>query len=222
MAYKKTIKFLLLIAAMIMLIYSLPLAVAKFAGTHTWEFNASSGVRALNCIKCHSYVLSELTTDWRAAMVYEKHRNAAGNSSYTQAWLNLTIDNQSSYGVCQLCHLAQLSDNNVHTKVTVRVCTDLDCHGDNATSNNTAYPDAGFMGPKLGYGNNSNPSNVHMRAFNQLMGRNGPYLNETGSNYKEGFMFCIGCHSHVGFTILYNGTESYAHDNFSAPKRRYL
>lgn len=216
------VKFLLLLMLGMAFIYSLPTGIAKFAGTHTWEFNQTNGSRTINCVKCHIYILNELTTSYLTNSTYQLHRNAAGNSSYTQNWLNLTIDNSSEFGACQLCHLNQMSATPSHTKVTIRACIDLDCHGNNATTNNTAYS-AGLMGPKLGGSNESSPTNVHMRAFNQMSGMStGIYLNETGNDYSKGFYFCIGCHTLVEFGMSYNGTESNAHDNFSAPRRRYL
>jgi len=217
------LKFLLLLVLGIGFIYSLPLGIAKFAGTHTWEFNQTNGSRTINCVKCHRYILSEFTADYLTNRTYQVHKNAAGNSSYTGAWLNLTVDNTTEFGICQFCHLNQMSATASHTKITIRACVDLDCHGSNATSNNTAYPAAGFMGPKLGGSSESSPTNVHMRAFNQMSSMDtGVYLNETGSDYKKGFYFCIGCHTHVDFGITYNGTESYAHNNFSAERKRYL
>jgi len=214
-------KHLLLLALAIAFIYTLPTAIARFVGTHTWEINQTNGSRSINCVRCHSYILDELNTNTLTNETHQKHKNAAGNSSYTQGWLNLTIYNSSDFSVCQLCHLNQLSATPSHTKVTIRTCVDLDCHGSNATTNNTAYA-AGLMGPKLGGSNESAPTNVHMRAFNQMSALNSSYLNETGDNYKQGFYFCLGCHTYIEFGINYNGTESYAHDNSSDSRRRYL
>ncbi len=149
------------------------------------------------------------------------HSAAAGNQSYTQGWLNLSIDNSTSYGVCQVCHLNQLSATTSHTKVTVRACTDLDCHGNNATSNNTAYFE-GLMGPFLGGTNDSEPTNVHMRVFNQVSGFSSAHFNETGSDYTRGFYFCIGCHTQTEFEITKTGVEEWNHSEFGFAKRRYL
>ncbi|RMF90082.1 MAG: hypothetical protein D6733_04825 [Methanobacteriota archaeon] len=215
------VKILLLIALGVLSIYILPSAVAKFAGSHTWEFNATSGSKGVNCVECHDYIRGELNATPATRTVYAAHRSAAGNASYTQGWLNLTIDNTTPYGVCQLCHLNQLPITSSHTKVTIRACTDLDCHGNNATTNNTAYP-AGAMGPKLGGSDPTNPTNVHMRIFNQISGMDSGYLNETGSDYKKGFFFCIGCHTKAQFEIKRSGAESWNHSDPGFAKRRYL
>jgi hypothetical protein len=115
----------------------------------------------------------------------------------------------------------QISSLQSHTKTTVRACTDLDCHGNNATTNNTAYPEGSF-GPKLGGSDSLNPTNVHMRIFNQISALDSGYINETGSDYKKGFFFCIGCHTQTQFELSQNGTEAFNHSIFNATKRRYL
>lgn len=216
-----SVRMLLLIGLGILGIYIIPTAVAKYAGSHTWEFNTTTGSAGINCVKCHEYIRSELNASANTRTVFQAHTDAAGNLSYTQGWLNLTVDNTTTYGVCQLCHLNQLSLTQSHTKVTVRACTDLDCHGDNATTNNTAYP-AGQMGPKLGGNDSTNPTNVHMRIFNQISGMDSGYLNETGSDYKKGFYFCIGCHTRAQFEITRTGSEEWNHSDFNFAKRRYL
>ncbi|MFV2041114.1 MAG: hypothetical protein ACC644_03885 [Candidatus Hydrothermarchaeales archaeon] len=214
------LKVFFLLALGIMGVYIIPSAVARYSGSHTWDVNESAGVTGVNCIDCHLYIQSELNATVRTQQVMNAHLAAAGNVSYTSGWLNLTIDNSTSYGVCQMCHLNQLSASS-HTKTTVRACTDLDCHGDNASTNNTAYPEGSF-GPKLGGSNTSNPTNVHMRIFNQASNLAGGHYNETGSDYGKGFYFCIGCHTQAEFEITKIGTESYNHSDFNAAKRRYL
>jgi len=215
------LKVLFLLALGIMGVYVIPSAVARYAGSHTWEVNESAGTSGVNCLDCHLYIQSELNATVRTRQVMNAHAAAAGNASYTSGWLNLSIDNSSSYGICQMCHLNQLSETGSHTKITVRACTDLDCHGNNASTNNTAYP-AGEFGPKLGGSDTSDPTNVHMRIFNQVSGFSGDYSNETGSDYGKGFYFCIGCHTQAEFEVTKTGTESYNHSDFNAAKRRYL
>ncbi len=216
-----TARALLLIGLGILALYMIPSAVARYAGSHTWELNETAGVEGVNCVKCHDYVRSELNQSSLTRPVFEAHRNAAGNQSYTSGWLNLTIDNTTAYGACFLCHLNQLSATASHTKVTLRVCTDLDCHGTNATTNNTAY-DAGSMGPRLGGPDELNPTNVHMRMFNQMYNVSSGYLNETGSDYKQGFYLCLGCHTQANIEIVREGSEEYDHTDPDAAQRRYL
>jgi len=214
-------KVLALIAIVILGVYVIPTALARFSGSHTWELNATAGVSSINCVRCHEYIKDELNATSWTREVYLAHQAAAGNTSYTHGWLNLTIDNTTPFGVCQLCHLNQLSATSSHTKVTVRACTDLDCHGNNATTNNTAYK-AGSMGPKLGGSDPSNPTNVHMRVFNQISAMGSGYLNETGVDYRKGFFFCLGCHTFVKFEITRTGREGWNHSDFNFPRRRYL
>lgn len=218
---KTQVRVLLIVAVVIMGVYVIPSAVAKYAGSHTWEYNQAEGAHGLDCEKCHDYIYDELNATTYTRQVLDAHRSAAGNTSYTTGWLNLTLDNSTQYGVCQLCHLNQLSSTVSHTKVTVRACIDLDCHGNNATTNNTAYPEGGF-GPLLGGSDPSSPTNVHMRVFNQLSGMPGDRSNETGSDYTKGFYFCIGCHTQANFEISRTGSESWNHSDAGFTKRRYL
>jgi hypothetical protein len=216
------VRVLLLVGLGVLGIYVIPSAVAKFSGSHTWEFNETSGVSGINCVKCHEYIRSELNASTTEEQVLAAHTAAAGNLSYAQGWLNLSIDNSTSFGVCQLCHLIQNSSTPSHTKVTIRACIDLDCHGDNVNTNNTAYPEGRF-GPKLGGSDEFSPTNVHMRIFNQMSADlDSGYRNETGSEYSKGFWFCVGCHTRTEFTLVQEGTENFNHTNVSAAKRRYL
>jgi hypothetical protein len=214
-------KALLLIGLGVLGVYVIPTAVARYSGSHTWEVNSTDGVASVNCVNCHGYILNELNSTAATETVLNAHTDAAGNSSFTQNWLNLTIDNTTQQGVCQLCHINQLSSTVSHTKVTIRACTDQDCHGDNSSTNNTAYPE-GRMGPYLGGTNTSDPTNVHMRIFNQISDFDSGYRNETSVDYKEGFFFCIGCHTTTEFEITRQGTEELNHSDFNEPKRRYL
>jgi hypothetical protein len=211
---------LLLAFVLVLGIYVIPNAVARIGVSHAWQFN-SSGVDALLCGTCHSYIFDEANASFRTQEVMQAHRNAAGNTSYTLGWLNITVDNTTTTGFCLFCHRNQLSATSSHTKTTIRACTDLDCHGNNATTNNTAYPE-GTMGPKLGGNDIQDPTNAHMRVFNTLSKDSTTYINETGASYTTGFYFCLGCHTGVGVTINYSGTEAWNHTNFESGKKRYL
>jgi hypothetical protein len=215
------VKALFLIGLGILGIYVIPSAVARYSGSHTWDVNETGGVSDINCVKCHQYIRNEMNTTVSTETVMNAHAAAAGNASYTEGWLNLTIDNSTTYGVCHLCHLNQLSSTSSHSKVTIRACVDLDCHGDNATTNNTAYQE-GTFGPQLGGSDPTDPTNVHMRVFNQVSGFSGDHQNETGSDYKKGFFLCIGCHTQAEFEVTKTGTEGWNHSDVNAAKRRYL
>jgi hypothetical protein len=202
-------------------VYALPTAIAKFVGSHTFETGAN-GVGGLKCQICHDYIVQEFQATTETNRVLQIHNSSASNWSYTQGWLNITPNTNQTQGVCMLCHRNQLSATPSHTKVTIRVCTDLDCHGNNATTNNTAYPVEGLMGPRLGGSDESDPTNAHMRVFNSLSGNFSFYYNETGTNYTEGVFLCLGCHTFMDFELSVNGSESYNHSDFSSSKRRYL
>lgn len=205
-----------MIMIVVSLIYVLPLISAKFQGSHTMEFNVSTGVDALECTACHSDILSQLTATTEAQRVFQVHRNAAGNSTYV-GQLNANITNSTENDVCSLCHLAQVSGGETHTQVVVRPCTDLDCHGNNETTNNTLYPVAGNVSAKLG-----SVKNAHERWFDGMSGVNHTFKNETGVYYTNDFLACLGCHTGVGMNI--NSTEElYPHsDSTVTDPRRYF
>ncbi|MCX9012542.1 MAG: hypothetical protein OIN66_15670 [Candidatus Methanoperedens sp.] len=68
-------KIILFLAFMAVSFYAMPRTVALFAGQHTYY----SGM-GIECEKCHSDILAEIET---SGYVYEKHRDAAGNTNYT-------------------------------------------------------------------------------------------------------------------------------------------
>lgn len=205
---------LLIILLIVVAVYVLPFIIATLAGSHTMEFNVT-GAGSLECAKCHKNILAELNSTGNSRSVLQAHRNAAGNTSYTTGWLTPNITNTTDSGVCLLCHLAQVQVQGSHTQVLVRACTDLDCHGTNESTNNTAY-DVGDVGLDLG-----NKTNLHERWFDAMSGYYSTYQNETGANYTKGYWACLGCHTHVEVNI--NATEeAYPHDNASAEQRRYL
>jgi hypothetical protein len=210
-----------IIILLILGVYVLPSVFARFAGTHTMEINESTGAAGLNCIACHQIIFDELNATADARTVLQAHRKAAGNTSYTLGWLNMTIDNSTDVGICYLCHRPQTNLTNSHTKSVVRACTDLDCHGTNETTNNTAYPTAGQVGPILG------SHNVHEPFFDGMSAYYSNYLNETGANYTLGYWACLGCHTEV--IVTRNLTKNtYQHDNFTQEfedgrdRKRYL
>jgi len=207
---------LLILCVLIAGVYVLPGVIATFAGSHTIERNESGRAASLECVECHAYISEELNNTAASRSILQKHRNAAGNESYTKGWLNLTIDNTTEYGVCQLCHLAQEPIIGGHTQTIVRVCTDQDCHGNNATTNNTAYPAAGIVGSHLG-----NVTNVHGNWFKAMSGMYSNYTNETGANYTLDYWACLACHTSV--EVDRNISEgSFAHNDENAARDRYL
>lgn len=207
---------LLLLFAIVAGLFIMPELTARFAGSHTMEVG-TTGAEGLKCTKCHEYILDELNATEASQAVYAKHRAAANDTTYTQDWLNLTIDNSTEFGVCQMCHLSQLASTNIHTKAVVRACTDLACHGNNATTNNTRYA-AGNMGPLLG------SKNVHERVFDALSGIDSTYYSETGAPYSRGFYLCLTCHTEVQSQLTYpeGATEYFLHNDSNVARRRYL
>jgi len=206
---------LLIVFLIVVAVYTLPYIVATISGTHTMEVNMSASVKGLQCVNCHEYIWDELSLTDESSNVLQAHRNAAGNTNYTAGWLTLNITNTTDSGVCLLCHLAQIQIQGSHTQVVTRACTDLDCHGTNESTNNTAY-NVGDIGLDLG-----NQTNVHERWFDAMSGYKSAYQNETGANYTKGYWACLGCHTHVKVSI--NATEAaYPHDDPSAEQKRYL
>ena len=206
---------ILIIFSIAAIIYILPSVTAKFSGSHTVEFNESTRTAGLQCMKCHTYIFDELNATENSRNTLQKHMNAAGNTSYTSKWLTSNITNATTSGVCLLCHLVQVDLKGSHTKTIIRACTDLDCHGNNQSTNNTAYRAAGNVGPQLG------AKNVHQTWFNSMSDSISNIQNETGKNYTKAYWTCLGCHTYVGVNINVIETP-YNHSNASAPQRRYL
>lgn len=206
---------LILIMAIIMGIYVLPSVSARFAGTHTIEYNATAGVSSVKCHVCHQAFYFELSAGNDAGNTTQVHKNAAGNKSYTQGWLNMSIVNTTEYGVCHLCHRPQVDVNLSHSQGIVRVCTDLDCHGSNESTNNTAYSDAGNVGPVLG------GDNVHSPWFDGMSNFDARYKNETADSYTLDYYACLGCHTNI--IVTRNTTRiPFPHTNATALKDRYI
>lgn len=215
----------LLIITIIMGIYVLPSVFARFAGTHTMEINQTEGIASFECQKCHQILHDELTATDAAGNTTQAHLNAAGNSSYTTGWLSMTIDNTTDYGICHFCHRPQAEMASSHTQTIVRACTDTDCHGNNDTTNNTAYPTAGQVGNILGAtwggGQEVTSGNVHAPWFNGMSNYVHRYQNETGTNYTLDYYACLACHTDV--TVIRNTTKKpFAHDDPAAFKDRYI
>lgn len=216
-------KVLILLSILLIVgIYVLPSAMARIAGTHTFELNSTGGAANLVCTTCHGYVYNELSSTQESNAVLTAHRNAAGNTTYTSTLLNPNVTNTTNSKLCLMCHLTKFKISASHTQIIIRPCIDPSCHGTNESTNNTIYEKAGKMGPALG-----NVSNVHENWFDQQSSFISPLLNETGSNYSRGYFVCIGCHTAVGFEIHYNEStpEYFAHDNlnaFGGKARRYL
>jgi len=230
-------RFLLLLLAVIVLgIYVLPSAIAKFAGSHTWEFNATTRVTALQCGKCHTYIKNEINNtnaQMYAGDAISAHLAASNNTNYVSnasgapiyipslpaSW-DATYDN-----VCWMCHTVESGFTaSTHTKVTIRACTDIDCHG-----NYLNYTDNGVSAPAAPTGTNitncqiwnenicnvtgriNSTSDAHKNFYYPLTAYESPYGNEGGyqygsestanGKYTYGFVACLACHTHVGLSL---------------------
>lgn len=201
------ILFLLVIVAGV---YVLPSAMAKFAGTHTMEFNQTGGVKTLECRDCHQYIFDELNATDRSREVLQVHKNAAANDTYTVNYFNFNIsDETTDLATCQLCHLSNRTITS-HTFTVVRACTDIYCHGNNETSNSTYAPNirAANVGPNL------SAKNVHEDWFDGMSGYNSTRVNESNINYTKGYWACLGCHTNVEVSM--NVTKAtYDHNDSS-------
>lgn len=206
-------KMLMLMGIIVMGIYVLPSVTAKFAGSHTMEYNAS-GVSSMNCGNCHQYIQDELNATSAANSVISAHLTALSDSNYansSNASAPLQIDSISGAtisDVCMLCHEVQTTASGAHTKVTIRACTDVVCHGLNSSANiATPYPAKQNITEKL-----SSNADAHSVWYNAMTsaspykvedvdGKSGDLANQTavsGSNYTISFYTCLGCHTHVG------------------------
>jgi hypothetical protein len=192
---------LLIIAVIVLGIYILPSAVAKYTGSHTWEFNRTGGVTSIECGRCHIYIVNEINSSNTVDTMWA-HRNASTNSSYVGPGGIINISYQptgSLYDVCWMCHITE--DNAVqgtHTKVVTRVCTDVDCHG-NYTGNYTVWGEP----IRNVTGRISSPADGHSNFYVPLTAWNSTIGNEDvlGSVYDQGYISCLACHTHVGLDL---------------------
>ncbi len=197
-------------------IYVLPSITAKLAGSHTWELNNTGGAVELRCTRCHEYIFNELNATADSEAVFKAHRNAAGNKTYTSSLFNPLVNNATDSSFCSMCHLTRINVTGAHTQILVRPCIDLNCHGNNATTNNTIYFDAGRMGLRLGR------TNVHESWFDRFSGYDSELLNETGVDYTQGYFTCLGCHTVMEVQISRTGEEDFTHNDSNSSARRYL
>lgn len=195
-------KMLLIVAVFITGIYVLPSAVAKYAGSHTWEFNGTGRVTALQCGKCHTYIKNEINGSVTKD-VMNAHLNASNASAYIGPDKIINISRAATGtldDVCWMCHV-QENDATVtggHTKVVIRVCTDTDCHGDQTGTTSGSVWDTDKMNVT---GKINSTSDAHWNFYRPLTNFQSTIGNEDGGNYDFGFVSCLGCHTHVGLDL---------------------
>jgi hypothetical protein len=204
-------KILLFISVLILGIYVLPSAVAKYAGSHTWEVNESAGVTALQCGLCHTYIKNEITGAINNDTM-NAHMNASNDSAYVGPGQTINISNTptgSLDDVCWMCHIQELDAtvSGGHTKVVIRVCTDEDCHGDQVSDDGVGSCEvftSGFGGVNSSCnvtGKLNSSADAHWNFYRPLEGFNSTIGNEDGGNYGMGFVSCMACHTHVGLDL---------------------
>ncbi len=233
----RQIAILTSVAVLVLGIYVLPAATARFAGTHTWEVNQSSiGGQGLRCGKCHAYIKTELNATTLGDATFQKHRTAAANSVYINN-TNSTLIQVATPGAdiddfCLMCHAVETGASGAgHTKVTIRVCTDGDCHGkhtENQSLKDVMYPNKLNITTQI-----SASADAHANFFNPLNATDSDYVaedtldsvsvNTSSGNYKAGFYACMGCHTHVGVQLdsiarpnIYMFNMSYSAGTFTA------
>ncbi len=192
------IPMILLAGLVVMGIYVLPSVVATFSGSHSMEYNDTTKKAGLACMNCHTYITDELNISTSSRSVLQAHRDAAGNTNYVGDGKNisvLNVDNSTITGACQMCHLMETGAVGIagsHTDITIRVCTDTDCHGNNATAGTSEYPVAGSVGTNL-----TADTDAHSGWFDAMENVNSSYIDEDGVYYKSGFYACMACHTHA-------------------------
>jgi hypothetical protein len=207
MAKGSNFKTLLLIGVLVLGIYILPSAVAKYSGT--WEVNNTAGVAGLQCGKCHGYIKDEFAFAV-ADNVVEAHKNASNNSLFVGPGAIINISGTpdgTDDDVCLMCHQQQqdAAVTGGHTKVVIRVCTDEDCHGDeNGDGMCTVYP-TGFGGANTSCnvtGRINESVDAHWNFYRPLTEIDSSIGQEEGNyNYNMSFVSCLACHTHVGLDI---------------------
>lgn len=184
------------------------------------ELNTGNGTMGLKCAPCHQYILDEMAASnlsyGKPDGVYWKHLNTLANIQYAapNKELNFTINpplfGGAKHNVCQVCHITESDAQAVdgqHTKLTIRVCTDTDCHGDSVTRGTSLaeYYQAGLVGRNLTAAND-----LHGPWFDEMEKINSSYMSEDGTYYSQGFYVCLGCHTHIGVAFNITRPTSYS------------
>lgn len=209
-------------------VYVLPSVTAKFSGSHTMEFNASTATTkaSMKCGQCHQYIVAELNATTLSKNVVQAHINATNRSrtNYTLWAFDYTVASNSTGAVddvCSLCHYTNITIAGGHTKVYIRVCTDPKCHGN--WTDAWAYDaywstddqgsgafnvsldidnDPAFSRKALNVSSRLKSVNDRHAGWFYAMGTKGANMtNEQGGNYTSDFYTCLGCHTHVGVDI---------------------
>ncbi len=213
-------RVILLVGVLVLGLYVIPQATAKYAGSHTWERNDTYGVYGLRCTRCHYYILAEMSATNLSDDVAQRHRIASENTAYIgfDNPINISRDGlpivgASMVNVCLMCHVAEadsLAINGIHTKIVIRVCTDLDCHGDQ--SGTTSGSIGAFSESTTNVtGRINQTTDAHSNFYRPLSQRNSTiYRNEDGGFYDEGFIACMGCHTHVGLDLEFKRPNKFS------------
>ncbi len=212
----RKVTLLTIASIMILGIYVLPGVTARIAGSHTWEVNRTGGPSALQCGKCHQYIQDETQQTAVSRNTTLTHQRASNTSNYVGP--GKFIDIQTPTGAldtfCTMCHAVEgTSTYSGHTRVTIRACTDADCHGTNTVIgiNNQSQKEGNFSELTVNItARLSNPADAHARWYNPLAGAASTYVAANASqpsgivssgNYTQGFYACIGCHTHVSVNM---------------------
>jgi uncharacterized protein YaaQ len=221
----------LLIGVVVVGVYVLPSVTAKFAGSHTMEFNASStgqtNASGMDCGQCHGYISDELNATGTGGTdrVLQQHINALEDTNYandntTGSGGFLRIGNYTGItktSVCPLCHATETRIDGSHTQVVTRVCTDVDCHG---------YNDTKFGTSAIVYGGQNvtqklnKSTDVHQGWYTALeavnsgraMANESEYSqHSTGGKpaYGQGYLTCLACHTHFGMNMNISRSQSF-------------
>jgi hypothetical protein len=199
-------------------VYVLPSVTARFHGSHTMEFNASgtgqTNASALACGECHNYISEELNATGTSGThrVLSQHilaleTGAYANTSADNQFLNITTGvNIDKTKVCPLCHTTETKISGSHTQVITRLCQDPDCHGYNSTKFGDYII---FEGQNVTEKLNSS-YDAHSGWYSAAEGvdsdrakanTSNTEIGEWGTDYGQGYMTCLGCHSTIGVVM---------------------
>jgi len=204
------------VAILMLGLYVLPGVTARLAGSHTWEANLTGGPSVLQCGKCHVYIVNEFNaTTTNLTNVVDAHMAYSATSQYVNSsggWINVSTPTGTLNDMCAMCHVVEAPGYQGHTKVTIRACTDGDCHGLTEAYNGSAYSQenkTAYFGQKLNITEKLRlPVDAHSKFFNPMNTQESQYRAEgdgdtngtllSNGNYTQGFYTCMACHTHIG------------------------
>ncbi len=184
-------------------VYLFPTLLVYYPGHIEWSNNVS--VRTdLICLNCHPRIEKEIEYPYAVGSVKWAHLNASTVSLYVGKGAIINISKTPDGSIDELCWMCHIQEddwtwNRSTPHAVIRVCTDIDCHGDEKQETSGI-----IWGEHMTNitGRISQNKDSHSHFYNPLKGLLSNVMNEDGGNYSQGYIACLGCHTYKGFDMI--------------------